>query len=191
MKKIILTIAVVFATVFSANAQLKIQGGMTLGGYAKNDNFTAAPSFMARAMYDFDLGGACIGIGAGFLSNNSKVLNDNGNFVTSWIQIPVAVSYYYQLGKGSFYSSAGLYYGRALSGKVKSGSTTLEVINNEIAAINIIKPNDFGYLAQVGYITPINLGIYVGYNGGFLNIAAQSSSSARNSIAEIGLMYRF
>lgn len=196
MKKLFIVLAAALIA-FSANAQLRVEGGLSLGGYNKNDNFNAKAGFVGRVLYDFSVGASASGeefflsVGAGYLMNNSQVKNDSGNCITNWLQVPVTFGSFYKLGSGSLYGALGVYYAYCLSGKVTNNGNSINIVSNDISSVNVFKRNDFGYMAQFGYVFPMNLGIYFGYNGGFLNIAAQSNSNAKNSIIEIGVLYKF
>lgn len=199
MKKIILTIAIALAAAFSANAQLRIEGALTLGNYEKPDGFSSivsqgfdpAASFAARAFYDYNLNvngldGLMLSAGAGVLSNTIADKNNSSKFNTTWIQVPVTVGEYYQFGAGALYAAVGLYYGYCISGKVYNSTVSID------AKDGLIKSNDFGYIAQVGYALPMNLGIYCGYTNSLINIAdLGGSGNMRNKVFEIGLFYKF
>lgn len=195
MKKIILTIAIALAAAFSANAQLRVEGALTLGNYVKPDGFSIvdngfipASSYAARVFYDYDLhtNGLMLSAGAGILSNTIADKDNESKFNTTWLQVPVTIGEYYQLGRGSLYAAVGLYYGYCLSGKVYNSTISID------AKDGLLKSHDFGYLAQVGYALPMNLGIYCGYSSSIINIAdLDGNGNMKNKVFEIGLFYKF
>lgn len=197
MKKLFVVIAAALVAI-SASAQVRLEGSLSLGGYNKNSGFNSKVGFNGRVLYDFGIGSSASGedfmisVGAGLLMNNTSTKGTNsGNFNCNWLQVPVTVGSFYPIGKCNLYAAVGVYYAYAISGKVISNSASLDVIRNEASSLNIIKPHDFGWLAQIGIALPCKLGFYIGYNRGFLNIAAQPDSEARNSIGEVGLLYKF
>ena len=195
MKKLFVILAAVLISV-SASAQLRVQAAASFGGYNKVETLDPEIGFTAKVLYDFQLSSKAersyyLSAGVGYLMNNVSVPETNGKFTTHWLQVPVSLTTYRTLGRGDVYGSVGLYYAYAVSGQVSASGVSLDVIHNDISAVNIIKPHDFGYNVQLGYTFACNLGIYMGYTGGILNIAAQSDSDARTSLAELGVYYRF
>lgn len=197
MKKLFIVLAAALISV-SALAQVRIEGALSFGGYNKTDEFKSKAGFAGRVFYDFSIGtnpageDFFIAAGAGYMMNNVAVKNtSDGKFTCHWLQVPVMFGSYYPLGAGNLYGALGVYYAYGLSGKTSGSGVSLEVIHNETSAVNILKANDFGYIGQIGYVLPMGIGAYFGYEGGFINIASQPSSEAKNRLIEIGLLYKF
>lgn len=196
MKKIVIILAAAMIAV-GASAQVRLEGALSLGNYNKSSDFNSKAGFIGRVLYDFSLGNSAsneaffLSTGAGFVMNNTQPKGNDGNFTCNWLQVPVTFGSFYPVGTGNLYASLGLYYAYALSGKITNGGVSMDVLRNSTSAINVIKPHDFGGMVQIGYVLPINIGLYVGYNRGFINIAAQDDSEAKNKILEFGLLYKF
>ena len=181
----------------SAFAQFRVQGALSVGGYKDNDNFNIAPGLAARVLYEYNLGAVgsnevyYISAGAGFVQNNTTLKSDSDTKVNvNWIQIPVMIGSDYSLARGTIYTAVGLYYGYALSGKGENGSLSMDFVSED-SAFRLFNRHDFGWVVQAGFSLPCNLGIYAGFNGGFLDICCEEGTSARNDILEVGLMFKF
>ena len=189
MKKVFLVIACALVAI-SASAQFKIEAGAGLGGYSKMSGFTNGAGFFANALYDIDLGASgnenyFLETGVGFLANNIKD-NSNGSKVnTSWIKIPVLFGSDFVAGNGYLTAAIGLYYARGIAGSISNGGVSLNVMGD------IFKQNDFGFEGKLGYTFSKGFGLFVSYEHGLANIAAQANSEAKTNVLSFGLSYKF
>ena len=202
MKKLFILLAAALVS-FNALGQVRIAGAASIGGYDKMNDISSEVGGAARIFYDYNIGTIgsgeqyAISVGAGYLMNNisTKGTAYEGKMNTSWLQIPVALTSFYPIGSGDLYASVGVYYAYGISGKIEASSgsvgASIDILHNETSSVNILKAHDFGFIGQAGYCFPFNVGIYVGYNRGLLNIAAQSDSEAKNELIEAGIFYRF
>lgn len=195
MKKVFLTI-VCAAIAVSASAQLKIEAGVDFGGFNKMSGFNTAPGFFVNGLYDIPVGSRdreafYVETGIGFLMNNVEDSSNGSGVKTSWLKVPVLFGSDYQIGKGALTAAVGVYYAYGLAGKIDNSGVALDIMHNGTEAINIFKPHDFGVEAKAGYTFGMGLGIFVDYQLGIANIAAQSYSDAKTDIFGIGLNFKF
>ena len=194
MKKTILTLVCVLAGI-SASAQFKIEAGGNFGGYNKMEELSGYFGYFANVLYDINVGSSdnenyFIETGVGYLTNNISDSDNNSLASTTWVKIPVLFGSDFCIGKGYLTASAGLYYARGISGKIENSGVSLDIMNNEVSAINIFGKNDFGVEGKAGYTFGMGLGIFLGYQYGLLNLAAQSGSQATSDILFFGISYK-
>lgn len=196
MKKVLLVIACALVAI-SASAQIKIEGGVNLGGYNKGTlkGFSGSAGFFVNALYDIKLGDNgqeyfFLETGVGFLANNIKDNKNSSIINTSWVQIPVLFGSDFSLGNGYLTAALGVYYGRGVSGKIKNGGASMDIMNNSTSVTNIFAKNDLGFAFKFGYTFNSGIGILAGYEHGLLNLGA-NGGDIKSYVLNLGVSYKF
>lgn len=194
-----------------ANAQFRIEAGGAYGGFGNNNiflfktislntsrNIASGMGFDVNVSYNIKLDGneknvgLSIAPGVGYFMNNVSIKGESGTLRTQWIQVPLCVVYDAPVGYSSctLVSSVGLYYGYALKGTYIDPTGT----NNGFDFINapvgerLLRRNDFGFCAKLGLLITKNIGFYLGYNRGFLDISDSRGYVARLNSFRFGVM---
>lgn len=195
MKKVLLTIACAIIAI-SASAQLKVEAGVNIGGFSKMSGFNSAPGFFINGLYDIPVGSSSseafyIETGLGFLMNNVKDQDNGSGVKTSWLKVPVLFGSDHQIGNGNIIAALGVYYAYGLSGKIDNSGIALDIMHNSTEAVNVFKQHDFGVECKAGYAFGMGLGVFIDYQLGLANIAAQPHSDAKSDIFALGLNFKF
>lgn len=205
MKKIL---ALLFAVLFvqTAYAQFRIEAGGAVGSFENgyffifrsSSDVSAAFGFDANASYNIHLNsneknsGLSIAPGVGYLMNNVRIKGKNAKMRTQWIQVPVNLVVDIPIGVNDigFTASAGLYYGYALNGKIIDPAGELNGVEyiNAPTGERLLKRHDFGLNAKVGMMFTKNIGFYIGYSRGFLDISDVQGYIARTYTTRFGLI---
>lgn len=133
MKKILLTIALIAAAAFGANAQLRVEAGLNSGWYSFDDGMSTydltAGYGPKLAVYYTLCGNERAGVEAGlsFAQINAKNETLKSKISVSNIQIPVRAFYAFALGNVSIVPGIGLYAGYGLGGK----TTLADAVEND------------------------------------------------------------
>tara|TARA_R110000868_G_scaffold63569_1_gene191755 strand:+ start:113 stop:685 length:573 start_codon:yes stop_codon:yes gene_type:complete len=190
MKKIILTVAAVFAFGFSNAQETKfgVKGGLNLANLAGDiENNSSKIGFNVGGFVEIKVSDKfAIQPELLFSTQGTKFEADGDDlkFNLSYLNIPVMAKYYVA---NAFSLEAGPQIGFLTSAKVALGSEK-EDIKEDFESI------DFGFNFGAGYDFTENLSAGVRYNLGLSNIAkteAGDNTKVQNSVLSLSLGYKF
>lgn len=111
--------------------------------------------------------------------------------------VPVSLNYDFDLGRaGSVFVGAGGYWAHAFSGSYQSPADP--DFSNQIYTVDLAfgykrqdnyKPNDMGWLLQVGYNTPVGIFIRFRYDKGMQELSPWEARSCKNTAFSFSIGY--
>ncbi len=188
MRKIILSLAIIFLTIVS-NAQVSY--GPKLGPNVSNlyekgtnasDNSDARIGFIVGGFVNFPIR-EFYDIQADLLFSTAGALSVYPNDINlSYINLPVMIKR--KLKK--FYVETGIQFGMLTSAKAKNINSS---VTNDIK--NDLKSTNFGIVFGVGYILKNGLGFDLRWHNGISNISKTDGYKLRNESVSLGVQYHF
>lgn len=193
MKKLILSGVLAIGTMLAVQAQnvtFGVKGGLNISKLTSLDDSKTLAGFNAGGLINIGLNkswaiqpevvystqgtktSSSIFWGLGNISSTAKL---------SYVNIPVMVQYTIA---EAFYVEAGPQLGILASAKLKVNDHTTDIKDN-------MKSIDFGLGFGCGYNFEMGLGINARYNFGLTNVFDSDNVDHKNSVAQVGLSYRF
>jgi hypothetical protein len=182
MKKLIIAASAVIFSI-SASAQhtsFGFKGGLNISDFSDDSDV----NFKSRT--SFHLGGlAHIHLTRNFALQPELVYSEQGAKISSveyrfnYLNIPVLLQY--MAGNG-FRIQTGPQLGLLVSGKAKSGNTTVDIKDE-------LKKADFAWSIGASYLSPARVGIDVRYNLGISNL--DEGEDLKNNVFQLGVFYQF
>lgn len=194
MKKIILTIAVIAATAFSANAQLRIEAGISAGDYTSKDAESSAKTKMTpqvRALYQVCEFGqnAGIEIGAGIAAHKVRAKDIKTTLSVTNIDIPAHIFYNLDFGGVVITPMVGLYAGFAAKGTVKVGDTKINMYSDDYD--DPLKRFDFGMDDELLLTFRDHFTVGIGGQVGFLNLSPVKNIHVKSNSMFVSVGWKF
>lgn len=190
MKKILVSIALIAAAAFSANAQYRVEAGIRLACYEFNDTDLfgpVAPEVRAFAnLVNFADGGIEIGLGFGQDAITNESLKSKMNI--SNLELPIHLFYGFDLGHCNLAIYAGLYGSYALAGKTV---TAEKLINDPFDGPTGMKRANFGLDDELILTIRNQLTIGIGAQSGFLNVCKDKDISVNAAAFFATIGWRF
>ncbi|PZD79697.1 porin family protein [Mesonia sp. K7] len=201
MRKLILAVTFVTASIFTANAQadsdlvqIGLKGGVNLATVTSDEDSFDEPKsrtsfnlgFVAEVPYSnrFSLQGEVLYSGQGFEIEEINVEGENAEYQLGYIQIPVLAKLYLIEGLNIY---AGPQIGFQVSEKIKIGDDEIDVEDNPF--LEESEDIDFGAAVGAGYKFDNGFFLDARYNRGFSELF--ESSDARNSVISLGVGFMF
>ena len=205
MKKLIISLALAAAAAFSANAQIRVEvlGNLADLTFTASDEKATSSSnfgFGVRGFYNlYSFSDVNLEAGIGYMSDSSSINYGGGVSSTSklgYIQIPVRVSYDWNIGSFTITPAFGLYAGYAITGKsiTNAGSVSGSVSPfNDSSEVGhgTMKRFDFGTDDELIFTYADRYSIAIGIQKGFVNINAADGTKCTRSTLYFGLGYAF
>jgi hypothetical protein len=196
MKKLfLLSVAIVMATIASAQIQFGIKAGLNLANLnisptSSGESYSMKPDFHAGLLAQIPLGGKLVlqpeimysGQGVNATSSDGTITVKD-NLAINYINVPVLFKYYFTKG---LFAEVGTQIGFLLSADDKENGSS-------ISFKSALKSTDFSGVFGLGFLSSRNIGIDARYNLGFTDLpkGMQIDQSFKNSVIQVGLFYLF
>ncbi|KGO87533.1 hypothetical protein Q765_05175 [Flavobacterium rivuli WB 3.3-2 = DSM 21788] len=206
MKKIIFSIATLFAIALTAHSQeikYGVKAGLNIadfGGDSENTNVRAG--FNAGVLAEIKFGNFAVqpeivysqqGTKIDYNIYSGSVLSEHFEYTSklSYINVPIALKYYIIEGLSI---QAGPQIGFLVSAKLK-GKTTEggREVSAEVDAKDLYEKIDFAVFGGIGYDLPIGVFFQARYNAGLSDIGKDSEGSGKitNNVFSFSVGYKF
>lgn len=195
MKKIIITIALIAAAAFSANAQLRIEAGIGAGNYTY-DSGTKVSTRMTpqvRALYEIVefSPNAGLELGAGLACHKVHDKNLKSTMAVTTVDIPAHIFYNLDFGGVVITPMVGLYGAIAAKGTLKIGENKGDNKIDIFEDNNYVKRFDFGTDDEVLLTFRDHFTVGVGGQFGFLNLSQTKNVKMHSNTMYVTVGWKF
>jgi opacity protein-like surface antigen len=200
MKKVLLII-LGLALTYGLNAQVRF--GVKLGGtlsklYAESDGETESSDpkigFKIGGLLEYSFSPSfALQPELLYVGNGGKYKDDDADVSFNFhnLQLPINLKYKVGTDNLKFYATAGPYLGYIVAAKLKSGSVSVDLFDEELEEAVPLKRLDYGIGAGLGIEISSKYIVGVGYKYGLANLADVDEGSMKTGTFSLSIGYLF